>query len=204
MLKTLYFKGYLDYKSLILDNYKELDIKELDAIILIKILELYKVNKKIRVSKVSQETGINKRVVEECLETLISKNIYSLDIVENANGLNDEVVNLDPLFDKIDLIFKKEENVKIEEDLSKVIKEYEEAVMRPLTAQEYGVFSSWMMDDKFKDTEIIYAIKKASDSKRVNLSYIEKLIIQSRESELRPKMDKDKAKKLSEIMDMIK
>ena len=42
MLKKLYEAGYLDYKNLILSNLRTLSLSANDALVLIKILDLYK------------------------------------------------------------------------------------------------------------------------------------------------------------------
>lgn len=203
MLKKLYEEGFLDYKSLLISKYKELDITEVDLVILIKVLELYKINKKVRTSKIASETNFSRVRVEESLDNLITKGLYNLDIVENDKGISDEVINLEPLFDKLELIFTSISDIEIEDGLKEVIKTYENEVFRPITPQEYNVFSDWLKIDKFSDTEIIYAIKKASDSKRINLNYIEKLIISAKESSLRSKVDEDRAAKLNKIKEMM-
>lgn len=204
MLKKLYEEGFLDYKSLLINKYNNLGITEVDLIILIKMLDLYKINKKVRTSKIASETGFSKSRVEESLDNLVTKGLYNLDFVENDRGMNDEVINFDPLFDKLELIFSSISDIEVEDSLKDVISSYESEVFRPITPQEYNTFLDWLKNDHFKDTEIIWAIKKASDSKRVNLNYIEKLIIGSKESSLRGKSNETKVSKLNKIKDMMR
>lgn len=205
MLEKLYEQGYLNYHILILNNYKKLEIQEADAIVLIKMLDIYKTNKKIRVNKLTQETGMSKKQVEECLNNLITKNIYGIDVVVNDAGLNDERVSFVSLFDKLESLFKEESVLKVENNLKSIIESYEQEIKRPVSPQEYMIFEDFLIKDGFTILEIEQALKEAVKINRITLSQIEKNIISNRKKSITgsPVIDANKKKALDKIFDLL-
>lgn len=205
MLEELYEQGYLNYQALILNNYKKIEINEVDAIILIKILDLYKTTKKIRVNKLSQETGISKKTIEDSLNNLITKNLYGINLVLNDNGLSEEKISLDPLFDKLEGIFKGEEIVKVEEGLKKIVALYEGEIQRPVTPQEYAVLEDFIIKDGFSTEDVEKAIKAIVKMGRVNLSTLEHELFSAKRESLSPKknVNPDTANALKKIKNLL-
>lgn len=205
MLEELYEQGYLNYQALILNNYKRFEINEVDAIILIKILDLYKTTKKIRVNKLSQETGIPKKTIEDSLNNLITKNLYGINLVLNDNGLSEEKISLDPLFDKLEGIFKGEEIVKVEEGLKKIVSLYEGEIQRPVTPQEYAVLEDFIIKDGFSTEDVEKAIKAIVKMGRVNLSTLEHELFAAKRESLSPKksVNPDTANALKKIKNLL-
>lgn len=205
MLEKLYEQGYLNYQTLILNNYKKLEINEVDAIVLIKILDLCKTNKKLRISKLTQETNMTKKQVEESLNNLIVRNIYGIDVVVNDAGLNDERVSLTPLFDKLEAFFKEESVIKMQDGIKQVIGVYENEINRPITPQEYSIFEDFIIKDGFSVNDILESIKQAVKMNRLTLSQIEKDLISKRKAFLTPSepLEKEKKKVLDEIFNML-
>lgn len=205
VLEKLYEEGYLNYQNLLLNKYKMLEISERDVIVLIKVMDLYKSNKKIRVSKLSQETGISKKEIEESLDNLLTKNIYGLEVALNDSGLNEERYSLTPLFDKLELLFIKETSLEIDEALKNIVKIYEHEILRPVTPQEYVVIEGFIKNDGFSPKEVLESIKEAVKVGKVNLGFIEKNLIKNKEKNLGSQpLDEEKAKKLNKIMDLLK
>lgn len=202
MIEKLYEQGYLNYQSLVLSNYKKLGINEIEAVILIKMLDLYKTNKKIRVNKLTQETGIPKRVVEECLNNLITNNIYGVDVVVNDQGLNEERVSFSCFFLKIETLFKENEVIESENELKTIIEMYEGEMNRPMTPQEYILFEDLLIKDGFLVTDIKQAILEAVKMNRLSINQIEKILITNRKNNFqtnRPVIDENKKKVLDKL-----
>lgn len=60
MLSRLYEEGFLNYQAFILKYYKTLELTELEAVVLIKMLDLCKSTKKLKSSKLASEMKMKK------------------------------------------------------------------------------------------------------------------------------------------------
>lgn len=89
-------------------------------------------------------------------------------------------MSLSPFFEKISLLFKEEEKNVMDDEIGSVVSIIEGEVSRPLSAQEFSVIEGWIVSDGFTSDEIKSAIKESVKLGKVNLSIIEKKIIQNR------------------------
>lgn len=204
MIEKLYEEGLLDYNKLIIQNYKALELNEVDAIVLIKILDLYKKNKNIRTSKIISTTGISKKDVENSLARLIEKNIYEI-YIEYKNGIGDESISLDPLFKKIADIFSDEPNDEDESEIKLTIKLIEGELKRPLTPIEFNVISEWFSLDGYNFENIKKAVVESVKANRVTFKNIEKELLAEKKSKLTPskKINSKTADALNKIYNMM-
>lgn len=205
MLSKLYEEGFLNYQALLLKNYKALEMDEIELIVILKILDIYKSTKKIRVTRLVSETKLKKIEIESALDSLMTKKLYSLDLNENENGVYEEKFNLQPLFSKIEDLFKSEEILKVEEGLKGVVTTIEREFNRTITPMEYNVLEDFVKKDGFTIDEINKAIKSAVMQQKVSLSFIERLLIKDRENALGPKaepIDPEKKKALDKAFNM--
>lgn len=180
MLLKLYEEGFLDYHALLLKFYKDLELTEVELVVLLKILELYKTTKKIRTAKLVSATNLSKIEVEKILNNLMIKKIYSLGMIENENGVIEEQFSLEPLFKKLEDCFKNQAVLKIEGELKSVIATYEREINRPITSTEYSIIEDFIKKDSFQISELKNAIKEAVKQNKISLSFIEKVLINNR------------------------
>lgn len=184
MLLKLYEDGFVNYHALLTKFYKQLDMTELELVVMLKVLDLYRINKKVRNSKVASELGMKKQDVEVIINNLMIKKIYSITIETNENGLTEEKVSLESLFNKVEDCYKSETLLKVESDLKELIASFEREFNRTLTPYEYNIIEEFVTKDGFTIPEIKSALKKAVMQQKITLSYIEQLLLKSRRKTL--------------------
>ncbi|MGL4949033.1 MAG: DnaD domain protein [Anaeroplasmataceae bacterium] len=203
-LIELFNQDLLDYNKLIVRNYKKLDINEIDMVCLIRILETYRLNKKIKIQKFVNETGLSKKEVETSLHNLMTKKLYNINIGKDKDGKGCEQICLYNLFETLENIisYKDEsENSLIDTEISKTIQLLESEMNRPLSNLEFDVISDW-----FKNFNVTYdylkeiIVKYVKQGKLV-LGNIEKEIIrtENKKYNTKPIIDEATAKNLEAL-----
>lgn len=203
MLLKLYEDGFLNYHALLMKFYKQLEMTEEELVVMLKVLDLYKINKKVRNSKVAAELGMKKQDVESIINNLMIKKIYAIIIETNENGLTEEKVSLESLFNKIEDCYKSETILKVENDLKELVSSFEREFNRTLTPYEYNIIEEFVTKDGFTIPEIKSALKKAVMQQKITLSFIEQLLLKSRRSMLgddNNKLDASTKKNLDKAM----
>lgn len=203
MLLKLYEDGFLNYHALLMKFYKQLEMTEEELVVMLKVLDLYKINKKVRNSKVAAELGMKKQDVESIINNLMIKKIYAIIIETNENGLTEEKVFLESLFNKIEDCYKSETILKVENDLKELVSSFEREFNRTLTPYEYNIIEEFVTKDGFTIPEIKSALKKAVMQQKITLSFIEQLLLKSRRSMLgddNNKLDASTKKNLDKAM----
>lgn len=191
MLEQLFIDGYLDVYKMILDYQTDLDLSPNDVLVLFKILDCIKKDKKIRITKIAQDINVSKQCVESALENLISKKIYGTIITTNEYGMPDERPTIKPLFDKIEDLVKSSQIKKVKAELQNIVSLYESGINKPISIMEYskleGFISEGFLVDEIKD-----AIKAAIKKGNVNMSFVERTIIKNHRSVLEQKNEEEK------------
>lgn len=166
MLKTLFEKGYLDYKNIILDNIKSLGLAPNEALVLIKIMDNYPTSKAISIPSLLNSLTINQKTIEEILASLMERKFYDLFVSYN-NGIGEEYISLDPFFVKIENIFN---NTLAKGDSNNEIylanKVVAEGFGRILTANELEILTSLISDENYTTEDIKNALKEIEVNKR--------------------------------------
>ncbi len=203
MLEKLFLDGYLNVSKLILDYQKELELSPNDVIILLKILDSIKANKRIRISKLSQETLLPKESVELSLEHITNKKLYGTIITTNENGIADERPTIKPLFDTLEDLLKKSQLLSVEAELKAIVSLYEEGVNRPITPFEYNKIESFISEG-FLPAEIQDAIKATIKKGNTTMNSVERTMIKNHHNMLEEPKDEKKPSGLKKAFEMIK
>ena len=80
MVKKLFELGYFNYQDFILDNIKKLSLSPIEALLLIKMLDQFKNDKRILIDNLSNEILEKRKNIEEAISTLMEKGFYSIYI----------------------------------------------------------------------------------------------------------------------------
>jgi len=189
MLEELFVEGYLDVNKLILDYYTNLDLNPTDVVVLIKILEYIKQQKKIRISKLSQDTALSKPEVERALESLTEKKLYGTLITTNENGVADERPTIKPLFDKLEMLINNNQVQKVQEELEEIVELYQQGANKVITPMEYNKIEGFVKEG-FLPAEIRDAVKATIKKGNVNMNAVERVLLKNHHQMLD---DNDKA-----------
>ncbi len=203
MLEKLFLDGYLNVSKLILDYQKELELTPNDVIVLLKILDGIKANKRIRITKLSQETLLPKSDVELSLEHITNKKLYGTIITTNEDGIADERPTIKPLFDTLEDLLKKSQLLSVEAELKAIVSLFEEGVNRPITPAEYNKIESFIQEG-FLPAEIEDSIKATIKKGNTTMNSVERTMIKNHHNMLEEPKDEKKSLGLKKAFEMIK
>lgn len=182
--------GQIVFPKILLLNYNKLNISDRELIILIYVLS--EQSKVFNPKKISIDLGIALPEVMQLIDDLTKKSFLSL-VMKKVNGLREEEVNVDGLYEKLSYLIINDE---IEENVSTNIYDiFEKEFGRTLSPMEYEIIAGWL-DMKFSEELIILALKEAIYNGVNNLRYIDKIIYEWNKKGYKNKEDVEKEKQL--------
>lgn len=167
------FSSFLDWKTIIVDSYKDLGLDEIDLAIVL-IIDRYKSEGQ---SLVTPELIALKHtqpceVIDSHLSNLMSKGY--IVISDTKAGLE---TSIRPLIDKVILnviVSTEKENGHINDEIYSLL---EQSLSRPLTQFEISVVRSWFENGE-KIEQIKEAINVANFSNKKNINYINSVLLE--------------------------
>ncbi|MBQ3253127.1 MAG: hypothetical protein IJA65_01105 [Acholeplasmatales bacterium] len=185
MLKKLFEMNCFDYKTFILDNTKKLSLTSDEAVVLIKILEEYKVNKNFSIDSILSSISMTKSNLENILAILMEKEYYEVFISYDA-GLGEETISIDGFFKKVKDILENKADVD-NTDLYQVTKLMTTKLNRILTSQEIEIITSLVLEDRYTLANFESACKKLEDKKKlITIKTIAQVLAKKEEPEIKP------------------
>lgn len=179
--------GTLTIPRLLLTNYKNFQINELDVIILIYLL-----NEKEAIFnpiKISEDLNLNKNEVLMSIEELTNKDLIKIEL-KKINNIHEEYLNFEPFYTKLGYMVVNEEEIKAE-DSNNIFSVFESEFGRTLSPIEYQIINGWI-EDQLSEDMIIEALKEATYNGVSNLRYIDKILYEWRKKGYHSKDDIEK------------
>jgi len=181
--------GTVTLPKLLLNNYRNLKISDLELVILIYLLN--EKNLSYNPKKISNDLNINLEEVMVGIDSLSNNDIIKIDM-KKINNIREEVINLDNLYNKLGYLIINEEQ-KEEKKSSNIYDIFEQEFARTLSPMEYQIINGWL-DDKMDDEIIVKALKEATYNGVSNLRYIDKILYEWKKKGLTTKESVDKNK----------
>ena len=174
----------------LLTNYKKLNITDLELIILIYLINNNSLN--YNPKQISQDLDIKMNDVLQIINNLTEKGIISFEIVK-INKLNNEVIKLDLLYEKLAfLVIGKEES---KEEANDFISLFEKEAGRALTSTECEFINTWQNLD-YSDEVIMCALSESLHyTGSANFKYIDKILYEWQKKGIKTKEDVEQNKK---------
>lgn len=177
--------GIIDFKELILQNYKNIGLTETDAFILIELRKQAKAGMSyLNPKKLVKNVAISLDELLVVLEGLIQKNFLTLAIVKNAEGKEAETFSLDPAVEKIlkynnqvldDVILREPSKYATsEEELVDLI---ETQFQKQLTPLEIEIIRKWVGEDRYPLFDIKKALLDAVKANKTSLGYVDGILL---------------------------
>ena len=156
----------------IIKNISKLDIT-LDEFIL--ILYFINIENKLDLEKINKYTDYTNEHILEIFNSLISKSLIELKVVEIAPNKHDEEISLEIFYDKL-IMSNKNETKTVDENVSiSIFEKFESEFGRTLSPTEYKVIEEWL-NKGIQPNLIEDALKEAVLSGVTTLRYIEAII----------------------------
>jgi DNA replication protein len=184
VMKDLISKNIVDFPELVLNNYYKLGLNETDAVIIIKLNYLLKSDKPyISTKELAETLSISSQTTSKRLNSLIDRGFVKLKLVKNGNGKQTETFNLDFLIERIlKSDYEEKEVDKIEKNKTlegKLVKLFEEEFKKPLSVLDIQTITKWLNEDKYTYELIKDALFEAIRSRKLNIKYVDGILLKS-------------------------
>ena len=166
----------IDWKTLLIENYKQLGLNE-NEVSIILIIDCIKKTGKYLVSPdlIALKSTLSLKEIDDINSTLIAKKMICLD--DGQFGLE---TSLRPLIEKLHYIFVEEmADDDRYADKDRIFDKLEKTVGRPLSKYEMDTVKAWLTDGETYDT-ISGAVEIAMFANRRNINYIDQILVEYR------------------------
>lgn len=157
------------FPKLLLTQYKNLNMTELDLIYIIYFMNLR--DMEFNPNQIGKDLNFSLPEVMSEFDKLSSSGLIKLD-VKKVSNVRVEMISLDPLYDKLLYLVINEEHTEQPTDIFTI---FETEFGRTLAPMEYEIINSWMESGYEKDL-IISALKEAVYNGVFKLNYIDKIL----------------------------
>lgn len=172
---------------LLLMNYKKLSCSEKDLVALIYLLN--EKDTSFNPQKISDVLNITLPEVLELVDHLSTNGILSIQL-KKSNGIREEQIVLDGLYEKLAYLVINEEE-QMESKSKNIYDLFEQEFGRTLSPMEYEIIGGWC-DAGFEQDVIILALKEATYNGVSNLRYIDKILYEWKKKGIHTKSDVEK------------
>lgn len=147
---------------------KELKIDEKELLVISVLMES---DSLIDYGVIATCLNIDSQDVLIVLNNLQSKGLLEIKVIKNNDGIMEEHVSLDNLYNKIAMIIIDEKESKE----SNIYEIFEKEFGRTLSSMEYEIISGWLESNYHEDV-IIEALREAVYNGASNLRYIDRIL----------------------------
>ena len=110
-ITKLFNNGLKNVKNYIINNYKKLNLNEIEAMLLIHIFDLSESGEHfLSINQLKEKVTLTFVECSNCVFKLVQKNLIAFNMIIDDNGKRKEMFTLEPLFEKIvqDLFYEKD------------------------------------------------------------------------------------------------
>jgi len=178
-------EGIIDFKELILQNYKNIGLNETDAFI---IIELHKQAKAgmvyLNPKKLVKNIALSMDELLIVLDRLLQNNYLTMQIVKSESGKEAETFSLNQTVEKIIKYYNRtldeldletpKKYATSEEELVDLIEMHFQRQLNPL---EIEIIRKWVGEDQYPIFDIKKALLDAAKANKTSLSYVDGILL---------------------------
>ncbi|MFB2002750.1 DnaD domain-containing protein [Staphylococcus aureus] len=166
----------------LLDHYSELGLDEQDLIILIKLIYASETsNKQPSIELLQKGSNMQPREVTVVIQNLIQRELLELNVNKDEEGRFTEYMNLDPFYEKLSQLLKKETmttNVQSDKEKFKTLFQMiEQTFARPLSPYEIETLNQWIDVDQHDIDIIQAALDEANSQNKLSFKYMDRILL---------------------------
>lgn len=174
--------GETHVSNLIIKYYKKLAMSETELIFFLQLLQFQQQNNLFPdISIIAERMECDVTQLFNIAQSLIDKGIISLQTQRTAEGKTADIYNLAAVYDKLDIILKREEKrqefASHEEAVRDLFQQFEKEFGRLLSPIEIETINLWINEDKYDVDVIRLALKEAVLNQAYSLKYIDRILI---------------------------
>ncbi|PTI31583.1 DnaD domain-containing protein [Staphylococcus warneri] len=165
-----------------IDQYSELGLDEQDLIILIKLIYASETsNKQPSIELLQKGSNMQPREVTAVIQNLIQRELLELNVNKDEEGRFTEYMNLDPFYEKLSQLLKKETmttNVQSDKEKFKTLFQMiEQTFARPLSPYEIETLNQWIDVDQHDIDIIQAALDEANSQNKLSFKYMDRILL---------------------------
>ena len=202
-------KGYVNVNKLLLENYHNFGLNELEFVILLKLFEMLKNNQvTISVATLAKRTSLSVGECSNVLNSLFDRGLVSIDLEYTKQGKTKESFNLDECIRYIESYFTNEMKLKEanenETEIKKIVSLIEETFRRQLTPLELQVVVDWSSNGETL-VDVQKALALAVSANKFNIKYVDSCLSAIKQKSAdEVVLDENKTKLLNDFFRKIK
>lgn len=151
--------GSVTLSNLLLKYYRQLNLSEIELVMYIQLSSAQQRSKKMPdIGKISEAMGLDVKQGYHIIESLMRKGCIQLCRYETEEGKEADAYDLSGVFQKIDLLERKEKELAVKEQLPKLVTEFELELGRTVSPYEIEQIQSWLQNYSFD--LIVLALKE--------------------------------------------
>jgi DNA replication protein len=182
-------EGTVAVPHLLLKTYRDLQLSELDAMLLIHLIAFIDKEKKEfpTIEEIQSRMAAAPEALFAALQKLLKLELLSIDEgTDDMTGIRYERYNLDPLYVKLAERLALELKPAAGRDAGPggfaegkdIFTIFEKEFARPLTPMEMEMISGWLDRDQYKEELILAALKEAVFSGKLHFRYIDRILLE--------------------------
>ena len=175
ILKRLFDEYELPIERILLKEYKRLDLKTEEAIVLIALFQIFKKRRSFSLYAIAKRVEYSQNKIGTIVESLLEKDFIEIQL-ESKDGKEREVFDLDKTFKKIEKLFYDDEKERMlqlkQSQISLTIDRFEKGMGRSLLPFELENIRTWYEEQTYSHEGIMHAIDLSLD--RLSVKYVEK------------------------------
>ncbi len=129
-------------------------------------------NKVFNINNIVEDLGFDEQEALISFNSLITKNLISLQNIKDENKKIKEIISLDELYRRESGLVN--ETIQLSEKES-IYEKFEKEFARTLSPMEYEIINAWL-ERGMKEETVILALKEATYNGVCNLRYIDKIL----------------------------
>jgi DNA replication protein len=178
-------EGIIDFKELVLQNYKDIGLNETEAFILIELHKQSKAGVKyLNPKKLIKNVALPMEQLLAVLDRLLQNGFLSMEIVQTETGKEAEVFTLwktvekiikhcNRVLDELSLSGSKTYATSEEELVDLIEKQFQ----KQLTPLEIEIIRKWIGEDQYPIFDIKKALLDAVKANKASLSYVDGILL---------------------------
>jgi len=179
ILKKLYDDYGFSIETILIKEYRRLNLSMNELTIIIALLDIYKKRRTFSISAISRRVSFNKNEIASLVEQLLDKGFMTITL-DQKDGKEREVFHLSPIFERVEKmleedVLEKQRSV-VENKVASTIKIFEQGLGRPLKSYELENIRVWYDQKTYTHEQIQTAIEAAGGN--MSIKYVERILMQ--------------------------
>lgn len=185
-----FLEGNVGVPSLLLKNYRALQLSEIEVMTLIHLISFLEKEKNDfpTTDEIQFRMSASPDLVIASLQKLIHEQFIAIDEdTAEITGIRSERYNLTPLYQKLAKRVAEQQMAELntirtsipsDESAKNIYTTFEKEFARPLTPMELETISGWLDKDMYKEELIMTALKEAVFAGKVHFRYIDRILLE--------------------------